>query len=73
MQEGDPVAGQQLVRDSLIVMEGMPVSTLAVHGFGDVMAHLVVGDVTQAMAAPTLTIQRAIYGHQALQGVLWIP
>ncbi|MBW2694710.1 MAG: winged helix-turn-helix domain-containing protein [Deltaproteobacteria bacterium] len=51
MQEGDPVAGQRLVRDSLIVMEGMPVLTISGHGFGDVMAHLVVGDVTQAMAA----------------------
>ena len=51
MQEGDPVAGQQLVRDSLIVMKSMPVKTTSGHGFGNVMAHLVVGDVTQAMAA----------------------
>jgi tetratricopeptide (TPR) repeat protein len=51
MREGDRVAGQQLVRDSLIVMEGMPVKTTSGHGFGNVMAHLVVGDVTQAMAA----------------------
>jgi len=51
MQMGDPVAGQQLVRDSLIVMKSMPVTTASGHGFGDVMAHLVVGGVAQAMAA----------------------
>ena len=51
IQEGDPAVGQQLVRDSLIVIERMPVTTVSGHGFGDVMAHLVVGDVNQAMAA----------------------
>jgi tetratricopeptide (TPR) repeat protein len=51
MQAGDEDRGAQLVRGSRTVMEALPVGFGHGHGFSDVMAHTIEGNLGQAMVA----------------------
>jgi tetratricopeptide (TPR) repeat protein len=51
IQAGDEAAAQRLARDSLSAMEAIPAKSAIGYAPTDVMAHLIVGDPAQAMAA----------------------
>ncbi|MDH3519028.1 MAG: tetratricopeptide repeat protein [Myxococcales bacterium] len=51
MESGERDAGLRLLRESLAVMEDMPIAGMAGHGFADVMAHVIAAAPSRAMAA----------------------
>jgi TolB-like protein/Flp pilus assembly protein TadD len=51
LKAGDEAVGARMLRDSLDAMETMPVVSIVGHGFGDVMAYTIAGDMDRAMVA----------------------